>query len=431
MVVQRITHRRCCPPAAISLAICLLLAAATAGVTPALARGPETAAAPTPTYTTQAGPPTATPPPTATATLAPATINAPRAGARPIIDGNLTEWQALGQTLLNQDTAATITGDIPTYADLSAGLRAAWAPDALYFAAAITDDVLVGNDSPQIWGDDVIELGIRAGNATHQFSVAVDGRQTDLGNPITSLKVATRTMPGGWTLEVAIPPTALGLTTLAANQQYPFTFGLWDDDLFTYPGQTHMIWRGTSTNTYQPEWGTLVLDSAVYDFPLPSTQTPTPTSTATPTHTSTPTATPTHMPTPTPTATPTYTPTATHTPTATPTPTPTTGDIAGTAWLDANGDGVRDPGEPGLVGVIIHLSRAGLQVGQTTTSSDGTYRFANLLPASYTVREAQPAWLRWSTTPDEVTVTVTNGGEAIADFGDWHGRPVWLPLIVR
>ena len=84
-------------------------------------------------------------------------IAAPRAGARPIIDGNLAEWQALGQTLLNKDTAATITGQVPSYADLSAGLRTAWAPDRLYFAAAISDDVLIGNDSPQIWGDDVIE----------------------------------------------------------------------------------------------------------------------------------------------------------------------------------------------------------------------------------------------------------------------------------
>ena len=85
----------------------------------------------------------------------------PRAGARPTIDGNLTEWQALSQTLLDKDTASTITGEVPSYADLSAGLRAAWAPDALYFAAGITDDVLVGNNSTQIWGDDVIELGIR------------------------------------------------------------------------------------------------------------------------------------------------------------------------------------------------------------------------------------------------------------------------------
>ena len=267
------------------------------------------------------------------------TLTAPRAGARPIVDGNLAEWQALGQTLLNKDTAGTIAGQTPTYADLSAGLRTAWAPERLYFAAAITDDVLVGNNSPQIWGDDVIELGIRVGSTTHQFTLAVDGRTTDNGNPITSLTCVTRTVPGGWTLEVAIPATALGLTALAADQQYPFTFGLWDDDLRTYPGQTHMIWRGTSTNTYQPAWGTLKLSSTVYDFPQAATQTPTATATATPTPT--PTATrhaprrpprPPRTPTVTPTATPSPTPTSTATETAQPSATPTaTGTPTSTA----------------------------------------------------------------------------------------------------
>ena len=145
--------------------------------------------------------------------------SAPRAGARPVIDGDLVEWQTLGQTLLNKDTADTIAGEIPAYADLSAGLRAAWAPDGLYFAAAITDDVLVGNNSPEIWGDDNVELSVRVGNTTHQFTVAVDGRQADKGVPITSLTVATRTVPGGWTLEVAVPAAALGLTQLGQPAQ--------------------------------------------------------------------------------------------------------------------------------------------------------------------------------------------------------------------
>jgi hypothetical protein len=258
-------------------------------------------------------------------------LSAPRAGAHPAIDANLAEWQTLAQTSLNKDTASAIAGQTPAYADLSVGLRTAWAPDRLYFAAGITDDVLVGDDSPQIWGDDVLELGIRAGSTTHQFTLALDGRTTDNGNPITSLIVATRTVPEGWTLEVAVPAAALGLVNLTANQQFPFTFGLWDDDMRAYPGQTHMIWRGTATNAYQPEWGMLKLSSTVYDFPQPSTQTPTatptqtPTATPTQTSTQTPTATATAIPTQTPTHTPATTPTSTPTgmPTVTPTPTAT------------------------------------------------------------------------------------------------------------
>lgn len=237
-----------------------------------------------------------------------------RAGTPPTIDGNTGEWSAVNGSRLAWDTATSVTGSEPdpSSADLSANLRVAWAPDTLYFSAEVTDDVRVGNNSAQIWGDDVIELGIRAGSAVHQLTVAVDGREADGGSVINSLTVATRTVSGGWTLEIAVPAAALGLTQFKADQVYPFTFGLWDDDLGAYPGQTHMIWQGTSTNTYQPGWGSLLLSSSRHDFPQ-TTSTPTATSTPTISTTSTATATPsaTNTASPTPEATPAVTATAT------------------------------------------------------------------------------------------------------------------------
>ena len=157
------------------------------------------------------------------------------------------------------------------------------------------------------------------------------------------------------------------------------------------------------------------------DWNGPPTATPTATATATATATSTPTATPTATSTPTPTATPTPTPTLT----------PTHGQVGGVAWFDANGDGLRTAGEPGLNRVTIRLLKQGRGFDQTLTESDGAYLFPQLLPGSYAVHEVQPGWLRWSTTPNEVPVTVVNGQEAIANFGDWNGRPTWLPLILR
>ena len=65
----------------------------------------------------------------------------------------------------------------------------------------------------------------------------------------------TRTAPGGWTLETVIPAWVLGLDALAAGQAYPFTFGLWDNDTAASPAQTHMLWRGTVTDAYQPAMG--------------------------------------------------------------------------------------------------------------------------------------------------------------------------------
>ncbi len=160
---------------------------------------------------------------------------------------------------------------------------------------------------------------------------------------------------------------------------------------------------------------------------------PTPTNTLTPTPSATPTATASVTPTFTATATPTTTPivTPTATPTATATPTSAYGEIAGTVWHDLDGDGTREAGEPGLPGVTIRLFAGGTQVGQTITVGDGTYRFPSLLPGNYRVQELQPAWLRFSSTPDEVDATVLSGGLAIVNFGDWNGRQVWLPVVLH
>ena len=261
----------------------------------------------------------------------PGTVIARQAGARPTIDGYLWEWQALPATHLDRTSASSITGaeTNPTPADLSADLRSAWRPGLLYFAVAVTDDVLVGNQSAKAWNDDAVELSVHvpATGKTHQFTIGLNGSQYHNGSVISSLTVVTRTVPGGWTLETVIPAWVLGLDALAAGQEYPFTFALWDDDTRGFPAQTHMLWRGTVTDAYQPDWGTLSLNSTVYDFPSGPTQTPTATLTPTPTASAAPTPTPTATPTPTPTstATPSNTPTAsaTSTPTGTPTATRT------------------------------------------------------------------------------------------------------------
>ena len=376
-----------------------------------------------------------------------AIVGAQQTGARPVADGDLWEWQALPATHLDRTTAATITGSVadPSAADLSADLRSAWRPGALYFAVVVKDDVLVGNSSAKPWNDDAVELSLHvpARGKTHQFTLGLDGRQYDNGNPISSLTVFTHTISGGWSLEATIPTWVLGLDALAAEQEYPFTFGLWDDDTRSIPAQTHMIWQGAPSTTFATDWGTLKLRSDVYDFPQPltptstATATPTATSTATATATASPTATETLTVTPTPTATqkPTETPTATPTPTEPPTVTPTATltwlTIGGLVWYDVNGNGVRETGEPPLPDVQIRLLTEGLQVGASITDADGRYDFGPRLPGVYVVREVQPGWLRFSTTPNEVTITRSEGGPVTVDFGDWDGRALYLPLVLR
>jgi large repetitive protein len=68
--------------------------------------------------------------------------------------------------------------------------------------------------------------------------------------------------------------------------------------------------------------------------------------------------------------------------------------LAGTVYVDTDGDGVQDPGEPGIGGVAVELTgtdAAGNPVSFTaTTEPDGTYLFDNLLGGTYSVLESQP-----------------------------------------
>jgi N-acetylneuraminic acid mutarotase len=107
------------------------------------------------------------------------------------------------------------------------------------------------------------------------------------------------------------------------------------------------------------------------------------------------------------------------------------GNIAGIVWNDLDGDGSRESGEPGLVDVSVELLAGGSQIGQTSTAGDGSYSFAALVHGDYTVREVQPGWLPFSTTPDEVNVTLSGGQTLQVDFGDWAGLAMWLPLVLR
>jgi hypothetical protein len=81
----------------------------------------------------------------------------------------------------------------------------------------------------------------------------------------------------------------------------------------------------------------------------------------------------------------TVTATYTFTPKA-PAPTPPSVSLGSWVWLDENGDGVRDPGEAGIAGVVLTLTGPGgavldvdgVAVGPVTTAADGSYVFARL-----------------------------------------------------
>jgi hypothetical protein len=59
---------------------------------------------------------------------------------------------------------------------------------------------------------------------------------------------------------------------------------------------------------------------------------------------------------------------------------PDPGAIGDFVWCDLNDDGVQDPGEPGVAGVVVDLSCADGSSNSTVTDANGFYLFQNITP---------------------------------------------------
>lgn len=100
------------------------------------------------------------------------------------------------------------------------------------------------------------------------------------------------------------------------------------------------------------------------------------------------------------------------------------GQIGDRVWLDVDGDGVQDVGEPGLSGVTVELQDGTCLPGAcptAVTDLNGNYLFDGLKPGTYTVvvLSGVPSGLSPSPYPPVSTVTITNGDEIFdqVDFG--------------
>ena len=71
---------------------------------------------------------------------------------------------------------------------------------------------------------------------------------------------------------------------------------------------------------------------------------------------------------------------------------PTNTVLSGVVWYDKNSNGVIDPGEPGIGGVIIELRNPinNQFLASTTTAPDGSYVFLNVVPGNYRLIEITP-----------------------------------------
>ncbi len=115
------------------------------------------------------------------------------------------------------------------------------------------------------------------------------------------------------------------------------------------------------------------------------------------------------------------------------------GTIAGRVWHDANEDGIADPGEEGLPGVLITLRSIGdgpsthvtPERWRARTDSDGHYEFHGLAPDVYIVSKVLATPYFRPTTPTEITVVLTMHDGVVSDFlgADFGCVPMTPPPI--
>ncbi|MDW8404227.1 SdrD B-like domain-containing protein, partial [Chloroflexus sp.] len=83
--------------------------------------------------------------------------------------------------------------------------------------------------------------------------------------------------------------------------------------------------------------------------------------------------------------------------------------IGDTVWFDANGNGLRDAGEPGIPGLTVALrDGSGNTITTTLTLADGSYAFNAVTPGTYSLRLTLPAGY----------VTTNNGSGSITTDND-------------
>src|ERR1041385_6824544 len=89
------------------------------------------------------------------------------------------------------------------------------------------------------------------------------------------------------------------------------------------------------------------------------------------------------------------------------------GIISGQKFHDRNGNGVKDPGEPGLKDWTIYIDTnldGQLQDDepQTMTDANGSYSFSGLFLGVYRVREVvKSGWRQTSQNPPDIAVTMS------------------------
>ena len=189
----------------------------------------------------------------------------------PLIDGQLGDWPAAESIGLDRYTAYTFVGRVDDTNDLSSLIRSGWNEQNVYFAVEVTDDIVIGGDSADMWRDDSIEIGLDGLNDEypwgwddHQYTIAVDGRTSDRGAPASDLVAAISQHEGGYNIEVSIPMSKLLSGSPISGTVMGFTVGIYDDD-DGGSWDAYLIWQGPNTSGSPEQFGDLLFTERAED----------------------------------------------------------------------------------------------------------------------------------------------------------------------
>ncbi len=196
-------------------------------------------------------------PPGPTATVAPGTVTALSAATAPVVDGQLTEAGWNLATSLGKTTSGSPNNTVT--------FGAMWNNSTLYIGIRVLDTALY-NDSSNVWDDDAVEVYID-GNHNHGTSYDASDRQYIKGyndsslyasGSATGVQHAWAAISGGYTVELAIPWSNLGLTP-TAGLSIGFDLGNDDDDNGSTRDSQRVWWGNVNNYANTSAFGDLVL----------------------------------------------------------------------------------------------------------------------------------------------------------------------------
>jgi len=175
------------------------------------------------------------------------------------IDGNTSDWSGIPAISVPYTKAVSSGGGTPASdADSSATFRAQWNGTNLYVLVEARDDAVVGT-STGVYNNDGAELYLNGGNEAattydaNDFQLTVDwqGRKGGVNSNLVTFAAAAAVAAQGYTVEYAVPWTALG-GVAGAGRVIGFDVGVNDNDAADTVRDSQIVWRGNGTGWQDP-----------------------------------------------------------------------------------------------------------------------------------------------------------------------------------